>query len=86
MKDETYYINKCSSDNAIGGRDYTKYGYSKSYLVEDKHITLHFNQYSNGADDYDDELTSVEIKPVKSLLDNLKDAVNMNPMQLLGKN
>jgi len=84
MKDESYYINKCSSENEIG-KDYTKYGYSKSYLVEDKHIILYYNQYSNGEDDYDDELTKVEIKPVKSLLDNLKDAVSMNPMQLLGK-
>ena len=82
---ENHYISKCSSENRIGDRDNTKYGYSTTHLVEDKHVVLYFHQFSNGEDDYDDELVQVEIKPVKSLLDNLKEAVEMSPLSLLGK-
>jgi hypothetical protein len=83
MKDENYYLNQCSSETEIG-RDYTKYGYNVTHSIEDKIVTLHFYCYSNG-DDYDDELVEVEIKTAKSLLENLRDAVNLKPMSLLGK-
>lgn len=82
MKDETYYINLCNGRNQIG-KEYTKYGYSKTYSVEDKTVTLYYNQYSNG-EEYDDELVSVNIKG-RSLLDNLKEAIELKPIDLLGK-
>lgn len=81
--DETYYINKCSSNNEIG-KSYTKYGYSKTYSIEDKFVTLYYNQYANGADDYDDELVDVVIRG-RTLLDNLQQAIDLKPMDLLGK-
>lgn len=84
MKNEDYYINECSSKTQIG-REYTKYGYKNDYAVEDKTVSLYFNQFANGPDDYYDELIQVEIKDKKSLLQKLKEAVDLNPMSFLGK-
>lgn len=84
LESEAYYLNKCSGENQIGKED-TKYGYKATHIVEDKKVVLTFNQYSNGEDDYDDELVSVEVSPIRSLLEELQYWVNVDPMSLLGK-
>jgi len=82
MKNEEYYINECSSKNEVSRSD-TKYGYSKTYSVEDKIVTLYFNQYANGSDDFDDELVQVEIKN-KSMFDIMNETMGL-PAIILGK-
>lgn len=84
IRDEAYYLNKCNGANKIE-RVYSEYGFKDIHKIEDKKVVLTFQQYQNGEDDYDDELINVEITPFKTLLDELKDAINLDPMSLLGK-
>ena len=79
---EEKYINQCSSKNRES-REYTKYGFIDTYKVNGAKVVMEFHQYANGEDDYDDELVSVKVEE-KSLLQNLKDLVALNPMDLLG--
>lgn len=58
--DKDYYLNQCNGDNQIG-KDYTKYGYKVTHVVEDKFVTLYFNQYANHGD-VDDELVDIEVR------------------------
>lgn len=53
-------LNKCNS-NTKQDTIYTKYGFIDIHRVENKKVELVFNQYSNGEDDYDDELVEVKI-------------------------
>lgn len=79
---EEDYINQCSSETKVLS-EATKYGFINTYKVNGGTVTLTFQQYANGENDYDDELVDVKIK--KSLLQELKDLVALNPLELLGK-
>jgi len=57
---EVYYVNKCDSSNQIE-RSTTSTGYVSIHQVEDKKVALIYNQYSDGPDDYYDELVGVDI-------------------------
>lgn len=85
VKNENYYINKCSGLNKIKRTDTDNYGnFSTFHKVEDKIVELQQRVVANGEDDIDYELDNVIVHE-RSLLDNLKDAVDLNPMELLGK-
>ena len=78
-------LNKCCSANKVDTK-YTRYGYEDIHQIGNTKVVLTFNQYSNGEDDYDDELVSVEVIE-NSLLDNLKaDLADLkNPLGMLGR-
>lgn len=81
-KDADYYLSQCSSANETR-RINTKYGYKSIHSVEDKKVILEFHQYADGEDDFSEELVNVEVQD-KSLLDNLKEALLLQPNELLG--
>lgn len=60
QSEEIRLLNMCNSETLIE-RIPTKYGYQSSYQVGGKKVILSYNQYSNGGDDYDDELVDVEV-------------------------
>lgn len=63
-KSDDYYINKCNSNSKVS-RQSTRSGFIETYQVEDKKIVMSYNQYANGDDDYDNELSDITIEELK---------------------
>lgn len=58
---EDYLINQCSSKNKIK-TEHTTFGKINVYKVGSQEISLTFNTYANGEDDFDEELVAVTLK------------------------
>ncbi len=66
---EDILVSQCNSSNQIE-KIFEDYGYTTVHKVEDQIVTLKYLQYSDGPDDYYDELDSITIKPTNDLEQN----------------
>lgn len=63
---EEILINQCNSSNQIE-KIHETYGYTTVHKIGDKIVTLKYLQYSDGPDDYYDEIHSIKIEESKEL-------------------